>query len=156
MTGNAKENWLLLVCLQNKPMTLTFPLHSLSPHKSQTIEQFWQWHYRWSWMSGKTWNQPSFTCLTSFVSTYFPQNWFLRMSGLRSSRNLSAAPTLIRAGNLECSGRFWTLGVKPDPMVPHTWGLGHRQQFPRGGRCSNIYKDPEDNSYAIACPNIHL
>ena len=64
------------------------------------------------------------------------------MSGLRSSRNLSAPPTLIRAGNLECLGRFWTLGVKPDPMVPHTWGLGHPLGFPRGGgRCSNIYKD---------------
>ena len=63
------------------------------------------------------------------------------MSGLRSSRNLSAPPTLIRAGNLECNPHFWTLGVKPDPMVPHTWGLGHPQQFPRGGSCSNIYKD---------------
>ena len=63
------------------------------------------------------------------------------MSGLRSSRNLSAAHTLIRAGNLTPPRRFWTLGVKPDPMVPHTWGLGHPRGFPRGGRCWNIYKD---------------
>ena len=63
------------------------------------------------------------------------------MSRLRSSRNLSAAPTLVRAGNLECPVHIWGLGVKPDPMVPHTWGLGHPQQFPRGGSCCNIYKD---------------
>ena len=54
------------------------------------------------------------------------------MSGPRSSRNLSAPPTLIRAGNLALPGLFWALGVKPDPMVPHTWGLGHPSGFPRG------------------------
>ena len=63
------------------------------------------------------------------------------MSGLRSSRNLSAPPTLIRAGNLECPIRFWNLGVKPDPMVPHTWGFGASPTIPQGGSCSNIYKD---------------
>ena len=70
-----------------------------------------------------------------------PKNQSLVISGLRSSRNLSVPPTLIRAGNLECTIRFWTLGVKPDPMVPHTWGLGHPSGFPRGGSCCNIYKD---------------
>ena len=61
------------------------------------------------------------------------------MSGLRSSRNLSAPPTLIRAGNLARQVHFLGLGVKPDPMVPHTWGLGHPQQFPRGGVVVAIY-----------------
>ena len=63
------------------------------------------------------------------------------MSGLRSSRNLLAPPTLIRAGNLARPAHFWTLGVKPDPTVPHTWGLGHRRVFPRGGSCCIIYID---------------
>ena len=54
------------------------------------------------------------------------------MSRLRSSKNLLAPPTLIRAGNLGCPVHFWTLGVTPDPMVPHTWGLVHPSQFPRG------------------------
>ena len=100
----------------------------------------WPWAWpRWSWMSGKTLNQPSFTCWTTFASTTFPKNWFLGMSGLRSSRNLSAPPTLIRAGNLECSGRFWTLGVKPDPMVPHTWGFGSSPTIPQGGVVVGIY-----------------
>ena len=65
------------------------------------------------------------------------------MSGLRSSRNLSEAPTLVRAGNLECQGRFLALGVKPDPTVPHTWGLVHPSQFtiaiPQGGVVVAIY-----------------
>ena len=40
--------------------------------------------------------------------------------GPRSSRNLSAPPTLIRAGNLKFITHFRTLRVKPDPTVPHT------------------------------------
>ena len=40
---------------------------------------------------------------------------------------------LIRAGNLARPAHFWTLGVKPDPTVPHTWRFGHRLVFPRGG-----------------------
>ena len=39
------------------------------------------------------------------------------MSGLRSSRNLSAHPTPIRAGNPGYSLYFRTLGVETDPMV---------------------------------------
>ena len=31
---------------------------------------------------------------------------------------LQEPSTLIRAGNLERIPHFWTLGVKPDPMVP--------------------------------------
>ena len=119
-----------------------------SPCSCPTPWCLWGWTSpRWSWMSGKTLNQPSFTCWTTFASTTFPKNQSLGMSGLRSSRNLLAPPTLIRAGNLARTAHFWTLGVKPDPTVPHTWGLGHRRVFPRGGellyyiyRCNPFWK----------------
>ena len=41
------------------------------------------------------------------------------MSGLRSSRNLSAPPTLIRAGNPDLLLSRIDPGAKTDPMVPH-------------------------------------
>ena len=105
-----------------------------SPCSCPTPWCLWGWTSpRWSWMSGKTLNQPSFTCWTTFASTTFPKNQSLGMSGLRSSRNLSAPPTLIRAGNLECHIHIWNLGVKPDPMVPHTWGFGSSFTIPQGG-----------------------
>ena len=49
--------------------------------------------------------------------------------------------TLARAVNLECLLHFLTLGVKLDPIIPHTWGLGHPLQFPRGKLLQYIYKD---------------
>ena len=36
---------------------------------------------------------------------------------------------------------FPTLEVKPVPIVPQTWALGHPLQFPRVECCSNIHKD---------------
>ena len=43
------------------------------------------------------------------------------MSGLRSSRNLSAPPTLIRAGNPDLLLSRIDPGVKTFLLVPHTW-----------------------------------
>ena len=54
------------------------------------------------------------------------------MSGLRSSRNLLAPPTVIRAGNPECPPYFGALGVKRNPTVPHTWLYLFISAFPRG------------------------
>ena len=54
------------------------------------------------------------------------------MSGLRFSRNLLAPPTVIRAGNPGCPLYFRTLGVKTDPMIPHTWGLEPTGADPQG------------------------
>ena len=82
----------------------------------------WPWAWpRWSWMSGKTLNQPSFTCCTTFASTTFPKNQFLGMSGLRSSRNLLAPPTLIWAGFPEVLLSGLHPGAKSFPTVPQTW-----------------------------------
>ena len=87
-----------------------------SPCSCPTPWCLWGWTSpRWSWMSGKTLNQPSFTCWTTFASTTFPKNQSLGMSGLRSSRNLLAPPTLIRAGNPGCPTYFRSLGVQRNP-----------------------------------------
>ena len=92
-----------------------------SPCSCPTPWCLWGWTSpRWSWMSGKTSNQPILSSLTTFASTTVPKNQSLGMSGLQSYRNLLAAPTLIRGGSLECSRHFWTLGVKTNPLVPHT------------------------------------
>ena len=132
----------------------------------------WPWAWpRWSCMSRKILDQPSFLCWTTFASTTLPRNealgaslllaysWLSMALGLAQMvldvrKNLKptqfymlnnlcfnnfskksipgdvraqvlqgpvllAPPTLIRAGNPGCTNHFWTLGVKPDPTVPH-------------------------------------
>ena len=93
-----------------------------SPCSCPTPWCLWGWTSpRWSWMSGKTLNQPSFTCWTTFASTTFSKNQSLGMSGVRSSRNLSEPPTLIRAGNPDLLLSRIDPGVKTFLLVPHTW-----------------------------------
>ena len=57
---------------------------------------------------------------TPFIAT-FPKNQSLGMPGLRSSRNLLAPPTLIRAGNPEVRPSWRDPGVKGFPTSPHIW-----------------------------------
>ena len=50
----------------------------------------------WSWLSGNTFRLPISSYLTTLVSKTFSKNQSLGMSWLRSSRNLLAAPMVIR------------------------------------------------------------
>ena len=52
----------------------------------------WPWAWpRWSWMSGKTLKQPSFTCRTTFGKTTLPRNQALGASLLSAYSWLSMA-----------------------------------------------------------------
>ena len=66
-------------------------------------------------------NQPSWSSLTTLSSTTFLKNQSLGMSGLRSSRNLLAPPTLIWAGFPEVLLSGLHPGAKSFPTVPQTW-----------------------------------
>ena len=54
-------------------------------------------------------------------------------SGLRSPRNLLTHPLAIRPVNFGCTIHFRTLGVKRNPLVPHTLLKPLGAVFPRGG-----------------------
>ena len=58
--------------------------------------------------------------MTTFASTPVSKNQSLGMPGVRSSRNLLAPPTLIRAGNPDLLLSGGDPEVKSFPMVPHT------------------------------------
>ena len=64
--------------------------------------------------------KPSLSFATTFASTTVSRNQSPGMFGFRSYRNLLAPPTLIRTGNPGCSTHSRTLGVKTNPLVPHT------------------------------------
>ena len=68
-----------------------------------------------------------------------PKNQSLVMSGLRSSRNLSAPPTVVRAGNPGLHPCFGTLGVKRNPTVPKTWGVAIQFANSQGGVVVGLY-----------------
>ena len=92
------------------------------PCSQPTTGCLWPWAWpRWSWMSRNMWKLPSFKYWTTFVPTTLPKTHFLGMPGIRSSRNLSASPMLIRAGNPDLLLSRIDPGVKTFLLVPHTW-----------------------------------
>ena len=151
----------------------------------------WPWTWpRWSWLSGKTLNQPIFTCWTTFVTTTLPRNQALGVSLLSAYSWQSMALTLAKMvldvqknqkltqfiiPNNSCfnnclkksipgdvwaqvlqepvggphvdqgqkSGlthHFWTLGVKTNPLVPHTWCYHQTLAWARGREVVQIYR----------------
>ena len=55
----------------------------------------WAWPW-WSWMSERTWNQPSYDCWTTLVTTTLPRNQALGASLLAAYSWLSMALVLAK------------------------------------------------------------